>query len=372
MKQLDTALRALQEDQPALICPVRNEMALLPDFLAHHRALGVTQFIFIDNNSNDGTTPYLIAQSDCLVFWTDESYRASHYARDWINALITLIPIRGWLLYLDVDEHLVFAGMEQTPLIGLCNRLEAEGADTAFAAMIDMYPDGDFLNFRLDPARPLVVQMPWFDTDYVLRRWPQRPWDRSHGGFQLQVLGGPRCRLLSSLTRERRRGGLFYTVSNQVDRFIDAVPHRLLPALARLWPKEMAAQQKTPLNFVRPGFRYGNSHSTNNRRPSSELLALLHFKFCQELQQRFNMVAIEANHYRRGLHYLQMQQAIRRWPGKTLRYEGSCRYSSSANLLEARLLGPGPSVVWSGKAADFVTGYGDRSHVRTPAEVHVL
>jgi hypothetical protein len=53
----------------------------------------------IDNGSTDRTRDHLLAQADCIVFYTDESYRASNFAPEWINRVIVELPIaagRWW------------------------------------------------------------------------------------------------------------------------------------------------------------------------------------------------------------------------------------------------------------------------------------
>jgi hypothetical protein len=355
-ERIDGRPLAADGETTCVICPVRDEMGLLPHFLDHHRRMGVRQFIIIDNASLEGTNEYVRAQPDCIVYVTDEPYYTSAYGRDWINRILAETRYAGWLIYLDADEHLVYRGAETTPVQGFLRRLEAEGADCAFAVMIDMYPDGDWAEVTIGPDDRLRAKLPWFDADYVMRPWPTRPWDPPADRFQLQVLGGPRCRLLSDLERERRRGALHYTLANQVDRFIDAVPLPLIPSLARAWPREMPAQQKTPVNFVRPGFAYADSHTSSNTRPAGELLALLHFKFCHELRQRLRYAAAEGNHHRRGLAHHQLAIALRRWGRRSLAYPGTRRYSAPGDLEALGLIGPRPAALWKHGAREFVTG----------------
>jgi hypothetical protein len=219
-----------------------------------------------------------------------------------------------------------------------------------------MYPGGDFADLRIGPDDDLHDKLGWFDSEYVFRPWPKRPWDPATLGFHLQVLGGPRCRLLSNLQRERRRGPLHYTLANQVDRFIDRVPLGLIPALARLWPCEMPALQKKPINFVRPGFRYVNNHSATNTRNAGEIVTLLHFKFCHELQQRLRFASAEGTYYRRGLLHQQLARALRRWGRKPLTYAGSRRFRDSRDLEEVGLVGARPASLWRSGAAEVVTG----------------
>jgi hypothetical protein len=342
-------LRVLKEgpksDTIPVICPIRDEMPMLPHFLDHYRRLGVKRFIFIDNGSVDGGKDYLCAQPDCRLFFTEQNYRESNFATSWINEVIERDGIKGWTLYADIDEHLIYPDCESQTLAAHCASLTRRGFDAAYAIMLDMYPAEDFLNVKPSEDTPLVQAMPWFDTDYVIRVWPRRPWKKGTLKHAPQILGGPRCRIQTRLDKEAARGWLDYLMFNQVDRFIDYVPLQLIPTLAQIWRLEATALQKTPLNYVRPGFRYWNSHTSTNSAFSPELLVFLHFKFCSELQARFRMVRAQANHARRGLHYFQLQQALKRWKGSLI-YEGSAKFESSEDLVRAGLLGTAASDVW--------------------------
>jgi Glycosyl transferase family 2 len=347
LKLLNNSVFKLADGVP-LICPVRDEIAFLPGFLRHYRKMGVSQFLFIDNDSRDGTTDYLLGQPDCRVFHTSDSYRESNYAVLWINQIIETLNINGWLVSVDVDEHLVYPDSENVDIRQFCESVERAGFDCVNAAMIDMYPYGSFLELSFGPDQELSDVMGWFDADYVFREWPSRPWDK-RGGFLLQVLGGPRCRLLSDLDAEAGHGALFYTMANQVDRIVDRIPLGLVPVLAKVAPREMPAQHKRPINYVKPGFQYLNSHVATNVDVASDMTVLLHYKFCGELKRRFDMKS-EGNHYRRGLSYMQLEEAIAAWPQSSLRYSGTRQYRSSADLAAVGLIGPAASQVWNDPA----------------------
>jgi hypothetical protein len=348
-----------------VICPVRNEMAILPDFMRHYRSIGIDTFCFIDNGSIDGTREYLLAQDDCIVLYTDESYFDSHFAVDWLNRAIAEFQISGWLILVDADEHICYSHMERRDIGALLAGCDLNEADALYGIMVDMYPAGNFMDMRVRPGDKLNQIMPYFDENYIFRKWPRR----SGKEKSLQILGGPRCRLLSALDVEARRGWIFSTATNQVDRFVEYVPQKAMPWLARIWPREVPAQIKTPINFVRPGFRFNNSHASTNQRFSSELVSLLHFKFCTELQARFVMAANEGNHYRRGLSYLQLQQALQKLQNCNLMHSGSRRFSSSGDLHDVGLVGTRAAIVWeSGFTKEFRSGlYRPR---KTSASLH--
>jgi hypothetical protein len=115
----------------------------------------------------------------------------------------------------------------------------------------------------------------------------------------------------------------------------------------------MPAQHKRPINFVKPDFRYLNSHVGTNAKVAFDMTALLHYKFCGELKRRFEMKS-EGNHYRRGLSYLQLENAISACPRSSLHYPGSRQFRSSADLAAVGLIGPAASQLWTDPAVQSV------------------
>ena len=84
-------------------------------FLDYYRKLGVTKFIFIDNNSHDGSLEFLLQQPDCYVFWTNDSYNQSGHGLTWLNYLINqsgILHDSQWYIIADVDEFLVYPNCE--------------------------------------------------------------------------------------------------------------------------------------------------------------------------------------------------------------------------------------------------------------------
>jgi len=68
-----TAAIPLLKQDLLVVCVVRNEMALVPHFLAHYRLLGVKCFVFVDNCSDDSTREYLFEQPDVATGGTWQS-----------------------------------------------------------------------------------------------------------------------------------------------------------------------------------------------------------------------------------------------------------------------------------------------------------
>ncbi len=92
-----------------LICVERNEMSRLPYFLKYYRKLGITQFFFVDNNSNDGSLEFLLEQPDCHVFWTNDSHNEAGSGNRFVHHILdTYIPQNQWCIHADADEFLVY------------------------------------------------------------------------------------------------------------------------------------------------------------------------------------------------------------------------------------------------------------------------
>ncbi|MEZ5882245.1 MAG: glycosyltransferase family 2 protein [Paracoccaceae bacterium] len=167
---------------------MRNEMARLPFFLAHHRRLGVAQFLIVDNESTDGTADYLAGQADVSLWSTPRSYRAARFGMDWVNWLLLRHGHGHWCLTLDADELLIYPGHETRRLPELTRWLEARGAETMAAMMLDIYPKGPLSGAICAPGQDPREALGWFDaTGYGWQRQPR------HGNISIR--GGVRERV---------------------------------------------------------------------------------------------------------------------------------------------------------------------------------
>jgi tetratricopeptide (TPR) repeat protein len=158
---------------------IRNELPRLPDFLTHHRKLGVSGFVLIDNGSKDGTLDYLAAQPDVIVYSTTDSYSQSYFGIRWLNQIIDMHG-SGWVLYADADERLVYPGCEDRSVGDLTRYLSTRGEQIVPGVMIDMFPR------RL--ARGRALKHDWFDP---LRIRPSLvcPFIEAAGGARRRLFG---------------------------------------------------------------------------------------------------------------------------------------------------------------------------------------
>jgi hypothetical protein len=331
-----------------LLCVLRNEIAILPTFFDHYRSIGIRQFILIDNGSTDGSTEFLKAQKDAIVFFTTDVFQEHNQGIDFQNEALRVLDYKGWILVVDADEFLVYEGMETADVQQLAVRMG--DYNTVNSIMIDVYPDSDPLNYDIRNFKSIFSGF-WFDTDYVFRRWPMPFWRPHTSWFSLQIVGGPRFRILKSLKYAIRFGAYYNVAVNQVDRFINLVPSAMMPLLAKVWPCDVPSLQKSPLSLVGENFRILNSHSNSNHNFANFNVGVIHIKFCAELKKRFEMAERENNYYRRSLHYIQLKQAMAKFAGKSLVYKGSRELKSSQDLVDAGLIGSTAAKVWVGQAS---------------------
>jgi hypothetical protein len=280
-----------------LVClmKVRDESLRLPDFLAHHRALGVDRFAVIDNGSVDGTADLLLAQPDVDLHRTDASLVGASAGITWFQHLFDRYGSDRWYLVLDADELMVYEGMADRDLHRAAEALERRGRQVLTAWMIDLYPDGpvDALAYR--PGDSLVAACPLFDGDgwEITERGPRI--GRLHGGPRQRVLG-----LRQSL-------------------------------------------RKTPLFRHGPLFAQRTIHRPVARRhsPPPES-ALLHFKLLGDLRERVDAAVAHRQYWKGSAEYAQAREALEGIPSLDFRYAGSRRYEGPKSLMAAGLLNAFP------------------------------
>lgn len=127
---------------------------MLPQYLAHYRALGVGGFLIADNGSDDGSLEYLADQPDVALFSVDTPYSLSHYGVDWQEALMSSFRQNRWSLVADADELLVWEESRRGDLPALLRGAEFKGSDAVRIFMLDLYPKGPLAGADLSRGDP--------------------------------------------------------------------------------------------------------------------------------------------------------------------------------------------------------------------------
>jgi hypothetical protein len=179
---------AIRPHDILLCCCLRNERIRLPYLLDYYRRLGVHHFLFVDNDSDDGSREWLESQPDVSVWTTKASYRRARYGLDWQNWLLRRHGSGHWCVTVDADEFLVYPFCDTRPLRALTDWLEASSVRAFAAMLLDMYPKGpiDAQPYR-EGQDPFEIAC-WFDSgNYTIKRNP--------GLGNLWIQGGARARV---------------------------------------------------------------------------------------------------------------------------------------------------------------------------------
>jgi hypothetical protein len=273
----------------ATVCAiVHDEMFFLPAFLAHYRRLGADRFILLDDASSDGTMEFLASQPDVMVvgsgirYFEQVSYppetlariRETRAVRLWRDQMLDQFCTDQWAVMVDPDEFLALP----TSLPAFFAELAAEGAEAAWGAMVDMYPERvrdilgkDALRFRLDD--------PWF-FDARPHLDPRQP--RETPPIPRTVYPGSVARLFAT-----------WDVLPQ-----GALTRRIRRRLSGYRYQGASPIHKTPVVRWKAGDWFLNCHVTS-KPVAPRVVPIMHFKFTADLWRKIEY-ALSTGGYNQG------------------------------------------------------------------------
>lgn len=280
----------LAADDVVLICVMRNTVHILLSFLAHHRALGIRRFAFVDDQSDDGTRALMLDQPDVDVFASSVRFRDADLGLVWRDLLVDTYGRNRWYVSIDSDEYLIYPGCEQRPVQAFVADLQRHGLTRSFAVMLDIYPEGPIGEVGpLLPATALPTTVcPLHDTD---------SFDVAREKIGTAIRGGPRGRIFTQRMRLNKFPVIY---ADRHTQFSGAGAHSPLP----LWR-----------NFGLPA------------------AVLLHHKFTPGAIESFHREAAEAQRGGSTVHYADLVAHRRFSNALDMRYPGSDRFEGSQKLV---------------------------------------
>jgi hypothetical protein len=297
----------IRQDRLTLFSVMKNEMAFLPGWLAHHRGIGFEQFLVWDDASSDGTDRYLRDQPDCVVLRSDSGFgEPVRYAQP--NGMVRKdrfgTYVKGaapqhflggqFVAYLDADEFLILPpGVSSVGAV--VDRLRAEGAPSCLATLIEFFPaaSADLAGRMPDSFDGLIAAYPYIQAETIIEPVPRKAAPRSIGQSKT-------ARLYARYGIELplvRRGW-----------------HRIwMPERAKRGQRNQTSPRyKTPL-ILRDGDSFQVGSHNGSRPPSmTTMLSIAHFVFTARSREK-------------------IRDAIR-WGAHTL---GGRKYHGYAALLDA-------------------------------------
>ena len=272
-------------EKPIMICVVKNDLKRIQKSLEHHRKIGVENFVFIDNNSDDGTYEWLMEQ-DVNVLWTDAKYCSAARCA-WLMQVFEKWGYDRWYLILDSDELFVYPGCETRKVNELVSYMEKNHKTRMLTFMLDMYAKynlseiDEISNWSFDEYR-------YFDTDtYTL----------SKNLHYYKVTGGPRDRVLS--------------IEN--DRGITMI------------------QNKYPLVYIKRGelYRFHYVYPFYHNFDTKCIGALLHYKFLPGDLMKYRKIANDGNYangsqfYKQSINIIENEKKIFFYTSRSEEYQNS-------------------------------------------------
>ena len=292
--------RTLGAAEIVAIVPICNEEQRLPFFLDYYRSIGVSHFIFVDNQSHDGTARLLEGQPDVSIFEARGKYSESRYAVDWVNYILSKYCVGKWILHIDADEILVFPHQETARLPQLCRHLEREGLHSLNAMLVDMYSDRPTSeNYYKSGQDPLEVCKLFDAQGYEMRY--------DHATKTTWIKGGVRGRVYFS---EKLWSG---PALNKTPLILWKKHYAFLKSAHEVWPWKLNA-----------GARAGRFPLT---------AALLHFKFMSSFTEKVAEEALRQQHTSEYAAYVDVADRP-----KTLIGQATAFYKSSRSLVESNLM----------------------------------
>jgi len=280
-----------------LICVLRNEAERLPIFFEHYKSLGVTRFIMVDNNSDDGSREILEAEPSADIYHAFAPFKDGSCGNYWQNGLARKFCVDGWVVVADADELLVYENMETKNLIALADLLDRRGQDRVLSMLLDIYPAG-VIGQGDRSIEEILGQDCYFDSegyDVV----------RDHTGWAIR--GGARTRLF-----ENKEGALLSHLSKFP--FFRMKKDTVIWNSHFLWPYDRV--DKVPETI------------------------LLHLKLMDDLASRTKISIAEGQHWNGSVHYRQIGATLEKTPGIVAFHTNSRRYRGPRSLIRHRVMKP--------------------------------
>lgn len=292
---------------------VRNEIYLLPFFLDHYRALGVSFFVFYDDHSTDGTRELLAAQSDCIVVTSAYRYNEvlhgglelKHHVR---NYLPEMYGNGGWFLTVDADEFLILPTRFST-IDDLTLYLDKRDLLCVHAPMIGFYPETLARRDYNGGVSPFAVNR-WFDRTPSFLRLPH---------LRLPVL---------------HSGGMRYRLAKMLEATQPEAFRRVFGKGGYL----LGCPWKVPLLKTGQGLFRANAHGLNQRPPLGVEVGLAHFKLHPDFDRKVADAIERKTYFRDSIEYRFWHAALELLSDEPLICPESVEFDSAASVEAAGLI----------------------------------
>lgn len=187
----------VNENDPVLVCAVKNDLEKIKKFIPYYKELGIRQFVVIDNDSSDGTFEFLCEHKEITVYRCTHSFTADRKIA-WIDRVIAEIGDDRWYLMVDSDEFVTYLGVNEHKIDEFVRRNRELGRERIGSFMLDMYPKEAL--FESTGETDFMENYCYFDKD---------TYEVMQARNGLRIKGGPRFRKFGT-TMKLSKYCLFY------------------------------------------------------------------------------------------------------------------------------------------------------------------
>lgn len=337
---------SIDEGEVTAVVLAYNEADRFPYFLEHHRKIGVSRFIVVDNNSSDGTGEYLDSQDDVVRIFTKESYKENKSI--WRQLICDAYLEDRWTLFPDVDELFWYPGLSQFKIDRFTSYLDENGYQGVFTTMVDMYSAGPLSEINYEAGRSFLESCPFFDSSgyrYVPLKGAN---GRAFNVPSRHLYGGARERLFHHSTRRkpnRLDRLLLETVfsvrskapETDLGRYLD---RKMFKFVKNSLPGVDPLMSKVPLLKWKKGMSFsGGVHSVSTEiRLAPDWCALLHFKYLDDFKDKVTDALDRKQHAVSSRFYKDYVPHLAKVMNEGAYFNGSARFAGEESLLDCGLM----------------------------------
>lgn len=166
LTRVDTKEVEIQPQDILCYIVMRNELMRLPYLLSYYREKGISKFLIVDNNSNDGSLAYLLEQTDVYTWHSTYSFNQANFGSAWFELLLRKYGVGHWCLIVDADEIFYYPNCESKNIVHLCQELDQKQKTVFNVVLLDMYSDKAIKDTHYMSGQNFLDVCPYFDRDF--------------------------------------------------------------------------------------------------------------------------------------------------------------------------------------------------------------
>jgi hypothetical protein len=164
LKDFKIPILKKEDNSIILICVIKNEYLLLDYFIKHYSYIGVSHFIFIDNNSSDDSREYLLTHdANIMLLVTDASYKENEFGTNWVITILFYYCQNKWCVVVDADEIIYKNNLNM-----LRQKMKIYGANVCPFYLLDMYPKNNEILYK--KGDPFLKHSNYYDKESPINR----------------------------------------------------------------------------------------------------------------------------------------------------------------------------------------------------------